>query len=90
MTGIKAQTQMLRRHLTRIPRRPARQPRPKRTNFFKVRRPILNFSVENWANQRMLPDIGIKMSQQERQSVPTADPDIKALLFVCLIHRQTP
>lgn len=88
MLRFDAQIQMFHRHLTGISRRPASQPRPERTNFFDVFRPVINLFIENWANQRVLPHVRIKMVQQARQSVESANSLIKTLLCFRLIHRR--
>ncbi len=53
-----------------------------------MRRPILNLFVENRADQFVLPDIGIKMAQQESQSLPSADSLIQTLLCTHSIHKK--
>jgi hypothetical protein len=42
-----------------------------------MRLPVVNVFVKNWAKHRMLPDTGIKVSQQKLQSFPASDPIIK-------------
>ena len=88
MLRFDAQIQMFHRHLAGISRRSAGQPRPERTNFFEVFRPVVNLLIENRANQRVLPHVGIKMVQQACQPVASANSLIKTLLCVRLIHRQ--
>src|SRR5207237_9195398 len=55
MTCVKAKRKMFRWHAARIIRRPACQPRPKRTDFLEMRRPILNLLIEDRPHQLVGP-----------------------------------
>ena len=75
---------VLHRHATGVIRRSAGQPRPERTDFFQMSPPIMDLSVENGPQLFVLPDIGVKMTQQNGQALFSADTIIKTALRVHL------
>ena len=84
MTRIETQAEMFCGHLARIPGRPSCYPHPKLANSGEMGRPILDPFVEHRANQSMLSNIRVEMSQQSGDSVPATNPIKKACAV--LIH----
>jgi len=84
MTRIETQSEMFCGHLARVAGRPPCHPRPKLANLGEMGRPVLDPFVEHRANQSMLSNIRVEMSQQSRDSVPATNSIIKA--GAVLIH----
>ena len=59
---------------------------PKAHDFFDVHWPILNLSLKNRADDRMLADISIKMGQQVFQPFLAADAIIKRFFDCGIFH----
>jgi len=81
MSGANPERCVLQRQRTNKAGRAASQPRPKLANLGQMRRPVVDVLVEYGTQQPMLPDIRIKMPQQDRQSFPAADPIVKTWKF---------
>ena len=84
MTRIETQAEVFCRHLARVAGRPSGYPRPELANFGEMGRPVLDPFVEHRANQSVLPDIRVEMSQQSGDSLPAINPIKKA--WAVLIH----
>jgi hypothetical protein len=87
MTRIEFQTEMLGGHLAGVIGRPSGDSRPKLSNLREMDRPIFNVLVEYRANQFVLSDIRVQMSQQGGETLPLSNPSVKtsnALIHVVL------
>jgi len=84
MTSIESQIEMFGGHLAEIIGWASGDPRPKLSNLCQMNRPILDVSVEYRANQPVLSNIRVKMSQQVVEPLQSPDPNVKA--SIALIH----
>lgn len=64
MAFFQAQRKMCRAKSTTIGRRPAGLQGPEVGDFFQMGRPVMDVRIEQRANLRILPDIGVKVPQE--------------------------
>src|SRR6185436_1637693 len=84
MTRIETQAEVFCRHLARVAGRPSCYPRPELANFSEMGRPVLDPFVEHRANQSVLSNIRVEMSQQSGDSLPATNPVKKT--WAVLVH----
>ena len=82
MTGF--ETQMFCGHLARVAGRPPCHPPPELANFGEMGWPVFDPFVKHRANQSVLSNIRVEMSQQSKDSLPATNPIKKA--WAVLIH----
>ncbi len=84
MKSIESQAELFGGHLAEIIGWASGDPRPKLSNLCQMNRPILDVLVEYRANQPVLPNIRVKMSQQVVEPLQAPDPNVKT--SIVLIH----
>ena len=83
MTRFETQGKMFCGHLARVTGRPPCHPRPELANFGEMGWPILDPFIKHRANQSVLSNIRVEMSQQSGDSLPATNPikEAGAVLF---------
>jgi hypothetical protein len=91
MPNIQFQAQVLGGYLPQVGGRSSRDSRPKLPNLGEMLRPIFDALVEYWSNQTMLPDIRIKVFQQNGNAFALPDPVIKtSIALIYFTHFAPP